>query len=120
MNKSNKKLIDAANELRAVQRYLATISAPPMDRLAEKWRQLDNLYKRSGALRFLCSFRHISSIGSPNQNQMQERQLNPDLSEAHLFYCGCGACCSQGSNFAPALDFRKDNGVSKEAVLPLR
>jgi hypothetical protein len=44
--------------------------------------------------------------------------LDPDLSEAHLFYCGCGACCGNGWNFAPALDFCKNTGVAAEASFP--
>jgi len=44
--------------------------------------------------------------------------LNIDLSEAHLFYCGCGNCCSTGWNFPPALNFCKTTGVGKEADFP--
>jgi C1A family cysteine protease len=44
--------------------------------------------------------------------------LDVDLSEAHLFYCGCGNCCDPGWNFPPALDFCKNTGVGKEASFP--
>lgn len=44
--------------------------------------------------------------------------LDVDLSEAHLFYCGCGNCCGTGWNFAPALDYCKNNGIGKEADFP--
>jgi len=40
--------------------------------------------------------------------------MAPDLSEAHLFYCGCGNCCNSGWNFPPALDFCKNTGVAEE------
>jgi C1A family cysteine protease len=41
-----------------------------------------------------------------------------DLSEAHLFYCGCGNCCGTGWNFPPALDFCKNPGVGVETSFP--
>ena len=44
--------------------------------------------------------------------------LDVDLSEAHLFYCGCGNCCSTGWGFQAALDFCKNTGVGKEADFP--
>lgn len=44
--------------------------------------------------------------------------LDQDLSEAHLFFCGCGNCCGNGWNFAPALDFCKNTGVGLEAGFP--
>lgn len=44
--------------------------------------------------------------------------LDVDLSESHLFYCGCGACCANGWNFPPALDFCKNTGVALESAFP--
>jgi C1A family cysteine protease len=44
--------------------------------------------------------------------------LDKDLSEAQLFFCGCGNCCDTGWNFAPALDFVKNTGVCEEASFP--
>jgi hypothetical protein len=44
--------------------------------------------------------------------------LNIDLSEAHLFYCGCGNCCGTGWNLVAALNFCKATGVGKEADFP--
>ncbi|MCI0357074.1 MAG: C1 family peptidase [Planctomycetaceae bacterium] len=41
-----------------------------------------------------------------------------DYSEAFLFYCGCGKCCSSGWNFAPALDFCRETGVALDAAFP--
>jgi len=41
-----------------------------------------------------------------------------DYSEAFLFYCGCGACCNTGWNFAPALEFCKNTGVAVESKFP--
>lgn len=44
--------------------------------------------------------------------------LNVDLSEADLFFCGCGACCSAGWNFVPALTRCQANGVGRESDFP--
>lgn len=40
-----------------------------------------------------------------------------DLSEADLFFCGCGKCCETGWDFVPALE-RASKGVGLEADLP--
>jgi len=40
-----------------------------------------------------------------------------DLSEADLFFCGCGDCCESGWDFVPALE-RATQGVGLEADLP--
>ncbi|MGD8398040.1 MAG: C1 family peptidase [Anaerolineae bacterium] len=42
----------------------------------------------------------------------------PDLSEAHLFFCGCGACCQEGWWPAYALDYAQDQGVPDEVCFP--
>jgi len=48
----------------------------------------------------------------------KDANLAIDLSEAHLFFCGCGNCCATGWNFAPALNFCKSPGVGEEASFP--
>ncbi len=48
----------------------------------------------------------------------KEPNKDKDLSEAHLFYCGCGNCCSSGWNFPPALDFSRDTGIGLETSFP--
>ena len=44
--------------------------------------------------------------------------LNPDLSEAHLFFCGCGECCGTGWWPSTALNFARDTGVVDEGCYP--
>jgi C1A family cysteine protease len=47
-----------------------------------------------------------------------DSRLQPDLSEAHLFFCGCGACCDKGWWPTYALDYAKASGVPDEACFP--
>jgi C1A family cysteine protease len=44
--------------------------------------------------------------------------LRPDLSEAHLFFCGCGNCCEQGWWPSYALNYAENSGVPDEACFP--
>jgi len=44
--------------------------------------------------------------------------LNPDLSEAHLFFCGCGYCCGTGWLPSLAMDFVQNTGVVDEGCYP--
>jgi C1A family cysteine protease len=44
--------------------------------------------------------------------------LNPDLSEAQLFYCGCGACCGDGMAPHEAMAYARDTGLADEGCFP--
>lgn len=44
--------------------------------------------------------------------------LNPNLSEAQLFYCGCGDCCEVGWSPAAALNVARDVGIVDETCSP--
>jgi C1A family cysteine protease len=44
--------------------------------------------------------------------------LQPDLSEGHLFFCGCGECCDRGWWPSYALDYARQQGVPDEACFP--
>lgn len=44
--------------------------------------------------------------------------INLNLSEAHLFFCGGSCGCSFGWWIPPALDYAKDHGVSDERCFP--
>jgi C1A family cysteine protease len=44
--------------------------------------------------------------------------LQPDLSEAHLFFCGCGNCCNQGWWPTYALNYAQRSGVPSEVCFP--
>jgi C1A family cysteine protease len=53
---------------------------------------------------------------------IQRDRDNPqlDLSEAHLFFCGCGPCCRKGWNFKDALNWSKKPGIGLESAFPYR
>ena len=48
----------------------------------------------------------------------QAPHLNIDLSEAHLFACGCGDCCDTGWVNSKALDFARRKGIGAETDFP--
>jgi C1A family cysteine protease len=64
------------------------------------------------------SFSSIATIESRVKIACKNAALQPDYSEAFLFYCGCGNCCGTGWNFAPALDYCKNTGVASNADFP--
>ena len=44
--------------------------------------------------------------------------LKIDLSEADLFFRGCGDCCGSGWFFEPALSYAQSQGIPDEACYP--
>lgn len=45
-------------------------------------------------------------------------RLNPDLSDANLFYCGCGSCCGRGWYPSAAMSYAVNYGIVDEACFP--
>lgn len=64
------------------------------------------------------SFATCATLESRVRIACKNAGFSIDLSEAHLFYCGCGNCCGTGWNFPPALNFCKTTGVGKETDFP--
>lgn len=64
------------------------------------------------------SFASIATIESRAKIACRNASLQPDYSEAYLFYCGCGNCCGSGWNFPPALNYCKDTGVALDSDFP--
>jgi C1A family cysteine protease len=60
----------------------------------------------------------LASIESRARIACGDVALDLDLSEAALFFCGCGKCCASGWNFEPALEHCRVTGVVREADLP--
>lgn len=64
------------------------------------------------------AFATVATIEARINIVCKRATLNKDLSEAQVFYCGCGNCCGTGWNFAPALDFCKTTGLAEESAFP--
>lgn len=64
------------------------------------------------------SFGTIATIEARINVACKRPGTAPDLSEAHLFYCGCGNCCGSGWNFTPALAFCQNTGTVLESCFP--
>lgn len=64
------------------------------------------------------SFATAGTIEARLRIACRDAGMAVDLSEAHLFYCGCGNCCATGWNFALALDFAKTTGVVRDEDFP--
>ena len=52
------------------------------------------------------------------KRHQNDAALQPDLSEAHLFFCGCGDCCDKGWWPSYALNYAKSSGVPDEDCFP--
>ncbi|OEU69904.1 MAG: hypothetical protein BA863_07785 [Desulfovibrio sp. S3730MH75] len=66
------------------------------------------------------AFGSLGAMESRAKIQKNDPNLAVNLSEAHLFFCGCGKCCGSGWNFAPALNFIKSTGVVDEKCYPYK
>jgi C1A family cysteine protease len=64
------------------------------------------------------AFGTTAAIESRLEIALGDPELNPDLSEAHLFFCGSTATCQTGWWPSAAMDFSRDTGVADEACYP--
>jgi C1A family cysteine protease len=64
------------------------------------------------------AFGTVATLESRTRIVCKNANLAIDLSEAHLFFCGCNNCCGTGWDFAPALNFCRSTGVGQEASFP--
>jgi C1A family cysteine protease len=109
------RAITAEEALRALQ---GAISAPS----AADWRNNNGNWitpiKDQSSCGSCVSFATVATLESRIRIACANAALSLDLSEAHLFYCGCGNCCDTGWNFPPALDFCKNTGIALESAFP--
>jgi len=112
--KATAAAIKAQTALAAFQ----AITAPP----AIDWRNNGGNWttpvKNQGNCGSCVSFGTCGTIEARIKIACKNASMTPDLSEAHLFYCGCGNCCNNGWNFPPALDYCKNTGVAQESAFP--
>jgi C1A family cysteine protease len=71
-----------------------------------------------GACGSCVAFGTVAVLETMHKRLRQDPGLVTDLSEAHLFFCGCGACCSRGWWPTYALDYAQQGGVPDESCFP--
>lgn len=64
------------------------------------------------------AFAVVASIESRLEIALGTSYLDPDLSEAHTFFCGCGECCMRGWWPHEALGYIAEHGISDEECFP--
>lgn len=74
--------------------------------------------RNQGSCGSCTAFGTTAAIESRLEIATDDPGLNPDLSEAHLFYCGCGNCCGTGWSPGAAMNFAGDTGIVHEACYP--
>jgi C1A family cysteine protease len=116
---ATEKAISAINAMESVSSALTkSISAPS----AIDWRNNGGDYttpiKNQSSCGSCVSFSTLATIESRVEIACKNPNLNPDYSEAFLFYCGCGNCCGTGWQWVSALNFCQNTGVAKESDFP--
>ena len=64
------------------------------------------------------AFATVATIESNLEIFKRDPNLKPDLSEADLFFRGCGDCCGHGWYFTNALKYAQASGIPDEACFP--
>jgi C1A family cysteine protease len=113
---------------RAEMARIIVMMAEPPPRAAEfppawDWRNVDGAdwttpIQDQGACGSCVAFGTVAVLESMSKLHHNDASLQPDLSEAHLFFCGCGACCDQGWWPSHALDYAQSSGVPDEVCFP--
>lgn len=116
---ATEKAIAAVNKMENTSSALTeSVSAPT----AIDWRNNGGNYttpiKNQANCGSCVSFGTTATIEARMNIACKNPNLDPDYSEAFLFYCGCGNCCGNGWNFPPALNFCQNTGVAKETDFP--
>jgi C1A family cysteine protease len=107
---------------------IAAMMAEPSPRAAEHpsawdWRDVagtdwTTLIRDQQACGACVAFGAVGVLEVMLKRYYQDASLQPDLSEAHLFFCGCGDCCDRGWWPTYALDYACSSGVPDEACFP--
>jgi C1A family cysteine protease len=87
------------------------------------WRKVNGVdwitnVKNQGQCNACVAFSVCAMMETRARILQNDANLSVNLSENHLFFCGCGKCRSSGWTFAPALNFARDTGVAAETSSP--
>lgn len=101
---------------------MTTLMAAPAAPVSVDWRNNGGNWvtpiKDQSSCGSCVSFGTLAALESRSRIVCKNANLAIDLSEAQLFYCGCGNCCGTGWNCPPALDYCKNTGVGNESSFP--
>lgn len=113
-----KQLEAAIKSANSVENIAASFGAP----VAVDWRNNNGNWVTSVKNQRGCgscvSFATCATMESRINIVCRNSGMNVDLSEADLFFCGCGNCCGNGWFFTNALDVVKSKGVGLESAFP--
>jgi C1A family cysteine protease len=117
-----KKLAATEKAIKAAEAFAASRGVAAAAPAAVDWRNNSGNWvspiRDQGQCGSCVSFGTCATIEARLKIACKDASLATDLSEAHLFSCGCGNCCDTGWDFELALNFAKGTGVGLESAFP--
>jgi len=115
--------VDPSQRERLRQAFEAIVCQPCEFPPTFDWRDLDGQdwttpIRDQGACGSCVAFGVLGAVEAMAKWQIGDWMGDADLSEAHLFFCGCGPCCESGWWPGDALDHLVEQGVPDEACFP--
>lgn len=107
LNIPHEEMVRFYHRIEAARRFPLRVAYPP----ESDWREDATPIRDQGNCGSCVAFGVVAAIEAATRQK-------PDLSEAHLFFCGCGPCCQRGWNPGPALDFCISYGLVFEECFP--
>jgi C1A family cysteine protease len=118
--------VKPAHMERLRQSFQAVVVSGPGDHpSAHNWRDVDGgdwttPIRDQGNCGACVAFGILGAVETMAKWAGGDPGVDPNLSEAHLFFCGCGSCCDTGTWPEELLDYLADHGVPDEACFPYR
>jgi C1A family cysteine protease len=114
-------------EFAAMQQFAATLAERPAPRAkypaAWDWRRVDGadwttpVYDQ-GECAACIAFSIVAVMETMLKRARRDARLQPNLSEAHLFFTGCEGGCAKGWSPSEGLEHARAHGVADEACFP--